>query len=514
MKYHLIFTIKRIVMLGFAMAFLTSCIDYDEINTPKYLPQELSVGAYFDQMQNYVYSAQNNAYQMHENLIGDVYGRYMSITNTWFNSYATFNASDAWLNQTPFKDVLSNFYPAWIEVRNKTNSEGVIFAWAQLLRVAAMQRVTDIYGPIPYSKITGSNITVAYDSQEEVYNHLFEDLDFAIDELVNYVYAFPAEKPMANYDKVYGGDFSKWIKFANSLKLRMAVRIVYANPTLAKQKAEEAVSHPFGVIMSNDDNAAIGYEPNPIKIMWDDYTDTRVCADILSYMNGYNDPRRSAYFTKQARGGTSDWYGLRSGINITSKEAVLTYATPAIFATDKLMWLHAAEVAFLKAEGAMRGWNMRGTAEDLYNEGIQLSFAQYAVSGVATYIANTTSVPAACSDPDRTAAAVSVITIKWDGSASDEVKLERLITQKWIAMWPLGQEAWSDFRRTGYPRFFPVLVNRNTDATLTSKLAARIPYPPDEKITNAANYNSALTLLGGGDLYGTKVWWDKKTNKP
>jgi hypothetical protein len=483
-------------------------MDYDEINTPKYLPRELSVGAYFDQMQNVVYSAQNNDYQQCESLLGDVYGRYMSITNNaWFNSFATFNASDLWLNY-PFDKVFSSFYPAWVEVKNKTNGEGVSFAWAQLLRVAAMQRITDAYGPIPYSQIVGNSITVPYDSQEEVYNHMFEDLDFAIDELTAYTLAFPGEKPMAKYDKVYGGDFSKWVKFANSLKLRMAVRIVYANPTLARQKAEEAVSHVIGVITSNGDNTAIEYLPNPIKIMWDDYSDTRVCADIISYMNGYNDPRRSAYFQQY----NGDYYGLRSGINITSK--MLDYSSPAIYMEEKLMWLNAAEVAFLKAEGVLHGWSMGGTVENLYNEGIRISFDQYKIAGYETYIEDPSLTPDPCNDPLYSAPALSTITIKWNDAALPEEKLERLITQKWIAMWPLGQEAWSDFRRTGYPRFFPVIINRNTDGSLTTKLAARIPFPPDEKINNAANYTGAVTLLGGTDTYSTRLWWDKKTNKP
>jgi hypothetical protein len=222
-----------------------------------------------------------------------------------------------------------------------------------------MQRLTDMYGPIPYSQITGSSISAPYDSQEEVYNHLFEDLDFAISELTAYSLAFPGDKPMEDYDKVYGGDFSKWVKFANSLKLRMAVRVVYANPALAQQKAEEAVSHVIGVITSNDDNADLEYASNPIKIMWDEYADMRACSDIVSYMNGYNDPRRPKYF-QQYNGG---YVGLRSGIDLSgtlgSKDI---HSAPAIYATDPLMWMNAAEVAFLKAEGALRGWATGGTA--------------------------------------------------------------------------------------------------------------------------------------------------------
>lgn len=507
MKQYLKYT-KYVAMSLFATLHLASCMDYEEINTPEYLPQKLSVGAYFGQMLNSVYPAQENAYQIDQNFIGDCYGRYMSISNTWPNHFATFNAVEDWVG-SPFR-TLSSFYPAWIEVKNKTNGEGVNFAWAQLLRVAKMQRLTDIYGPIPYSKITGNSITVPYDSQEDVYNHLFEDLDYAIGELTAYAMAFPNDKPMAEYDKVYEGDFTRWVRFANSLKLRLAMRIAYANPALAKQKAEEAVNHPIGVIAANSDNASIAYTPNGIYQVATNWGDTRTCADLVSYMNGYNDPRRAAYFGTNS---TGNYVGLRSGIAIASKASVEDYSIPKFAETDRTLWMNAAEVAFLKAEGALRAWDMgAGTAESFYNEGIKLSFDEHATAGADTYLANSTDKPAACNDPLHTSPAISTITIKWDNAASEEVKLERLITQKWIALWPLGTEAWCDYRRTGYPRFFPVEVNSSTDASLTT-VASRIPFDPREKVNNATNYAGAVSLLGGADAYGTKLWWDKKANK-
>lgn len=503
---------KFIIVVATLLWSATSCMDSEKINTPKYLPEVLSVGSYFVQMQNIVYPAQENNYQMCESLIGDVYGRYMTITNSgWLSSFATFNAPDNWLN-VPFDKVFSTFYSAWIEVKNRTNGQGVSFAWAQLLKVAAMQRMTDLYGPIPYSKVANGNIQVAYDTQEAVYNQMFEDLDNAIATLTAYVLSYPNEKPMEEYDKVYGGDYSKWIRFANSLKLRMAMRIVYANPTLAKAKAEEAVSHPGGLIDKNDYNAALSYSPNPIRIMWDNYTDARVCADIVTYMKGYNDPRLSKYFQMGIINNVQGYYGLRSGISIPSKSWALNYSAPSVTVGDPLLWMNAAEVAFLKAEGAMRRWNMgSGTEADFYNLGINLSFAQYGVSSsYSTYIADGSSKPADYDDPTYPEVAQSSITIKWDDSASDEVKLERIMVQKWLAMWPLGQEAWSEYRRTGYPKFFPVKVNRNSDASLTTDLASRIPFPPNEKINNSANYENALSLLGGADSYSTRLWWDKK----
>jgi hypothetical protein len=499
---------KYVVMSLFATLFLVSCMDSEEINTPKYLPKTLSVGAYFIQMQNTVYPAHVNDYQIDQNFIGDVYGRYICTNMSWGGGrFELFNVRDAWIG-SPFAK-MSDFYPAWLEVKLKTDGEGVNFAWAQLLRVAMMQRLTDMYGPLPYSQITGQSIVVPYDSQEEVYNHLFDDIDFAIDELTAYALAFPNDRSMEPYDNVYSGNFSQWVKYANSLKLRLAMRIVYANPTLAKQKAEEAVNHPIGVILTNNDNAGLkyvnGHPINNMVVGWEGQA--IACADLVSYMKGYNDPRIDDYFNKY----NNDFVGVRVGIDFTND--IKDCSTPKFENDDRVLWLNAAEVSFLRAEGVLRGWNMGGgTVEDFYNEGVALSFNEHSVGGVDAYLADNTSRPANCSYPGYLNPAISTITIKWDNSATEEVKLERLITQKWIALYPLGSEAWSDYRRTGYPRFFPIVVNKGTagnDGSLTT-VAKRIPFAPNEKINNAANYAGAVSLLGGVDAYSTKVWWDKK----
>ncbi|WGQ11561.1 RagB/SusD family nutrient uptake outer membrane protein [Pedobacter gandavensis] len=472
------------------------------------------MGAFFPQMQEYVNPVQENAYQMNNNLIGDIYGRYMSITKPDFskNGFGTFNAPANWIN-SPFNDVFTKIYGAWTSIKGETNGEGVNFEWAQILRVAAFQRITDMYGPIPYSKVGAGGTGVAYDTQEEVYKAMFADLTKSIDVLTGYVLRSPGTTPMKDYDEVYGGDFQKWVKFANSLKLRMAMRIVYADPELARKMAEEAVNHSIGVIKANADNAAIAYPKNPINIMWDAYSDTRVGADIVAYMDGYKDPRMSKYFqTSKTINGKTGYYGIRTGINITNLQNMLNYSAPAASSSDKLLWLNAAEVAFLRSEGAMRGWNMGGTDESLYNEGIRLSFEERGLTGAETYYANNTLTPGNYTDPYGTysASATSTITIKWNAAANTEAKLERIITQKWIAMWPLGQEAWSEQRRTGYPKFLPTLVNYSDESDLKTKLAARIPFPPKELENNAKNYADAVVKLGGLDKYGTRLWWDKK----
>ena len=135
---------------------------------------------------------------------------------------------------------------------------------------------------------------------------------------------------------------------------------------------------------------------------------------------------------------------------------------------------------------------------------------QWNVSGAA-YLTDATSKPTDYVDPANSAnnsPAVETITIKWDGAATNEQQLERIITQKWIAMFPEGQEAWTEFRRTGYPKLFTV-VNNNSNGTIdTQTQIRRLAYPQNEYTTNAAAVNAAVTLLGGADNGGTRVWWD------
>jgi hypothetical protein len=170
-----------------------------------------------------------------------------------------------------------------------------------------------------------------------------------------------------------------------------------------------------------------------------------------------------------------------------------------------------AEVYFLRSEAALRGWSGAGDAQGNYETGIMMSFNQNGASGAADYIADNTSTPADYVDPvnsDNNIAALSSATVAWDNAADNETKLEKIITQKWIAMFPEGQEAWSEFRRTGYPKIFPVESNQSGGTIDTDVQIRRIPFVDSEKSTNAAGVEGAISKLGGPDNGGTRLWWD------
>lgn len=374
-----------------------------------------------------------------------------------------------------------------------------------------MHQVTDYYGPIPYSE--AGAITPKYDSQEEVYKAFFNELDAAIETLESAGTA----PVMSKFDIVYQGDIKKWAKFANSLRLRLAMRVVYADAALAKAEAEKSINSLYGVIESNTENAATGgiahHPVFEINVNFND-ADTQIGASLDCYLNGYNDPR-GAVICKPAKDGKI--HGVRPGIAVTEWAP---YKNPAnnVSAPNstiyRLMWLNAAEVAFLRAEGAARGWNMGGSAKDFYEKGIALSFEEWGLdaAAAAAYAANNTAVPAAFVDVVGSAGAPAPSTVKiaYNASANLESQLAQIGTQKWIALFPNGAEAWAEYRRLHHPALVTPAQNKSNGAVDTNKQIRRANYPTSEQTQNAAGYASGLAALGGPDNGGTRLWWDQK----
>ena len=495
-----------------------SCTDgYEDFNRNPYgvTKDEMQRDAYAMRsamlnLESWVIPTDVNTNQFTECLLGGSYGGYIVDSNSGFNNknFGQYCPEDNW-SRVLYKDIIPKVFIYSGEVAKATD-EPVPNAVAAVLKVASIQRVTDAYGPIPYSKV-GANgeITADFDSQEDVYNLMIKQLDDAI--------ATMTANRTADFsslaDRIYGGKVEKWIKFANSLKLRLAMRISKANPTLAKQKAEEAVSHEVGVMSGNDDNAELTLvSTNPFEIIMYEYNggDSRVSADITSYMNGYKDPRRTAMFTECTFDGKG-YCGMRTGINIPDGTTAHAYSNYNVKTDSKIIIMNSAETAFLRAEGALRGWNMGGSARSFYEEGIRLSFEQWGVSGADKYIADNTSMPEGYKDPaglNSYSGATSKITIAWDDS-DNSGNLERIITQKWLANFPLGLEAWAEYRRTGFPKLMPVVVNNSGGTVSSERGARRLAYPQDERTNNAEYYQHALQMLGGADNMGTDVWWAK-----
>ena len=155
---------------------------------------------------------------------------------------------------------------------------------------------------------------------------------------------------------------------------------------------------------------------------------------------------------------------------------------------------------------------MEGSAQSFYEQGIRLSFEEWGAEGANAYIANKTAVPAAFKDNvgRAHAAAPSTVTIAWNEAGSEEAKLEKIATQKWLALFPNGCEAWAEYRRLHYPVILPPANNFSNGVVNTEQGMRRVPYPVSEQKDNEEGYNSGVQALGGNDNAGTRLWWDQK----
>lgn len=530
---------KRFTLLGaLAMVLGASCTSkFEEWNTNPHEASEemmgtdnLKTGALFSQMQRNVVLFKDGInlssdYQVAQGLTSDLYSGYIAPTGTWYGGVhnGSYGFITGWIERT-FSSGFTSIMPAWQSIKMTADEQGlfVVSALATVLKVEGMHRVADAYGPIPYNNFGSGSLQANYNSLKDVYTKFFAELDESIDVLTAYAQGNPTATLLAKNDAIYNGNVSNWIKFANTLRLRLAMRVVNADPALAKTEAEKSIANPFGVISNANERAALQrsssltyYHPL-FEIAYNfNAGEARMSASMDAYMNGYADPRRPVYFTRADDG---NFHGVRQGIVTTNWTP---YTGPRIsnlnmnMSTTPIVWMTAAESYFLRAEGALRGWNMGGTAQSFYNQGIAASFVENGLpaTDAATYSANNTLVPIAFTDNSgqsgNNIAAPSTIRIAWNAADPFETSLERIITQKWIAMYPDGPEGWAEFRRTGYPKLFPVVVN-NSNGTIDAKQVRRIPYPQSEYNTNRSGVQSGISLLGGPDGGGTALWWDKR----
>jgi len=518
---------KSLLSLILGCGLLTqSCTDkFEEFNTKPYTISEemmeydnFGVGSFFPQLQQYVIPNPSDkdafVYQRTQNLFGDSYSGYIGTIGKWHSGVnsTTYNFDSDWINDNflAFVEIIT----AWRGVKKQTiDQDGKnpeVYALAQIIKVAGLHRLTDMYGPMPYSQIDSVEL-VPYDSQEAIYKSFFKELDSAIDVLTDLAIADPSARFNADYDLVYQGDYTKWVKFANSLKLRLALRISKVAPEDAQKYAEAAVAHQIGVITSNGDNAQLPVENNPLERITNGYDEIRMGASIESILKGYNDPRMSKYFKPGKNGDEEGYFGVRSGIQITNQAKYASASRLNFEMNSPLMWLNAAEVSFLRAEGDILGWNMNGTAEEFYNQGIKHSFDQWGAGGYEAYVKNNVATPVefktSLAGGHNMPSGIKV-TVKWDDAKAKTEKVEKILTQKWLALYPNGQEGWSNYRRTGFPQLFPVVNNNSGGKVDTKEQVKRIPFPHAEYQTNGKNVEAAVVLLGGPDTGGTNLWWD------
>lgn len=464
------------------------------------------------------------SFQVIQDLAGNIFAGYTGGTKSSFRANNLYDVLAAEWHNAMHDDAFQRAMGPWAQLDALREESPEAVALADVLKVAVMHRVTDTYGPIAYLSIGDSGIQQDYDSQQAVYNRFFEELDTAIGLLTDFYQKNPTATLLANYDPIFAGNVQAWIKFANTLRLRLAMRVYYVDRTLCETQAQAALSNTVGLMTEASDIAEFAKPASATQWEYPLYMiqysfnggDSRVGATIDSYMNGYEDPRREAYFTQNNKG---EYRGVRNGINITA-DYVLSNLLSSVKCTnnDPIVWMKPAESWFLRAEYELY-FGSTTQAGEYYKRGVECSFSTEGVGGADAYLKDATKVPADYTDvvvSSNSAGALGNITIAWDDNADKELMLERIITQKYLAIFPDGQEAWSEFRRTGYPKVFPNVVNNQAGLISTSRQIRRLNFPSTEYATNAQAVQNAIVMLNGessnptGDNGGTTLWWDKK----
>lgn len=547
MKLNKILKYTAVSALTLATGVMTvGCTDnFEELNTDPYElnPDALPFSAQFQEPMSYVYAPQQNLFQYCFSLNIDLFSGY-------FMTPHNFNGSgnvDYALNRGFCGGMYENVY---LHIFNNTRrlitscEEQGFVDYAGMMRVIqayAIQMLTDVYGPVSYTSAIEdptNGASFSYDKQEDIYNSMFALLDEAIKNFQNPTSDLTSRQ---SFDFWCNGDLDLWIKVANQLKLRMAMRIVKANPTLAKQKAEEAAQ---AGVLPQDILINQGFSNEQTRMF--EWGDAGMNANLITIMEGYNDPRLPLYVTKNQADVTCEdgstiasgtkYLGIRGGCNLPSKPNQWGNFSKIVCSyTTAFPVMKAAEGYFLRAEGILRGWNMGGgTAQQWYEDGIRTSIKNEAaykgievLAGVTSvsdeeinaYI-NGTTLQEDFVDPvdsQNSIKAQNDVCVKWDESASNEQKLQRIIIQKWIANFPISCEGWAEYRRTGYPKFFPNRVNLSNGTIDTDEQIRRLIYSDNEINTNNAELQKGIELLNQenssskftGDIGGTRVWWDK-----
>ena len=499
------------------------------------------------------YQPASHAYQRQYSLGPDLYAQYFTVPHKDFMYGALTSTYDI---SAEFNGSLLGAYTmtknALMPVLHHPMIDSIpeIKAITLLYYCLAAQENADLSGPFTYfeDRLNVENPT-QYNNLETIYHDIVKSLDNIVACLKYYEYNRPdwykteIQTILSKFDFTRSwetGDYSMnpYIKLANSLKLRMAMHIVKVHPAMAKEWAEEAVAS--GVIESTEEQQGVypmllGFVHPLMEIQgWGDLC---FSASFIGLLKSLDHPylkyfvlRNSNEIVDRRTGektpANDDFYGIREGILVGNGQVYASNQYQAYSKFDSnilgrslapLYFVKFAEVDFLRAEGALRGWNMGGTAQEFYERGIENAYfedplmrPQYSAY-VKDYMALENPINHTVKDPigDGTWESFTKIGVKWNEGDCMETKLEKIITQKYLALFPLSTEAWTELRRTGYPKLFPVLNTDDGDGSIEQgDMIRRIPWVPTDPETKEIVNNSGIPALGGPDLQATRLWWD------
>lgn len=483
---------KVFMFLLAGLTILASCEDLDDIredpkrasaSDPTYLFSYAEI-----ELADYVATTSSNTN------VGRLLAQYWS--QTTYTSESRYNLEERevgdalWENH--YRDVLSNLNSAREFLPDFETDEAILnnkLAMITVLEVYCYQMLVDAFGNVPFSEALGGseNRSPAYDDAQTVYSSIIGMLDEAIGQFD------PAASGFDGADLIYGGDIDSWIMFANSLKIRLAMRVADVPSFGSQALVEQAYSE---AILSNEDNATLEYVggsyANPVydDIVISGRDDYAISNTLVDQMNALEDPRRAYYMTLN---GDDEYVGLEYGLESGIGGDLSPYSqVPDIVKAETYpaVLLDAAEMNFFLAEAAERGWNVGGDAETYYNAGITASIAYWGTAVEADPAAIVAETEAYLAKPE-----VALATAE-GGNVINAIAL-----QKWLALYNQGMEGWYEWRRLDYPEL-------NAPVGLTvADIPVRFRFPVQERSVNNANREAAVSAMGE-DTYAMPVFWD------
>lgn len=524
---------------------------------------------------------QAHAYQFANSFGPDCYVQYFCVPHSDF-PYSNFTLRSTYdLCKGSIGGPGSSFYAMKFDMAPTLNAEKIDYMpeikaiYLMLFNYSAIENV-DLFGPMPYNdhKNCVEESPFVYDRLKDIYYQAKADIDAAI-ECFKYYKDHRSEAykkqigstirsrvQLLSSDYADASDLSVWIRFANSLKLRMAIHMSKVEPATAKQWAEEAVAG--GVIENEADEIGLfpslwGSAHPLVEIMgWNDIV---MGASFINLLQNLDHPYMKYLFTKnsialekskQAVSGTSApavtpkgsvYAGMRNGVTPGIDQTADANPYVGYSMLDRtyfaecnppLYLMKVSEVNFLRAEGALRGWNMGGTAQSFYEQGIRTAYLEdrnFPIKKYVNYVDDYLNVVApkgiSYVDPQGLTPdmpSVTKIGVKWNEGDSKETKLEKIITQKYIASFPYSYESWVDLRRTGYPKLFPILNTEHSDGTIkpgdpkvqtADNIMRRIPWVPGDPQTKEDINATGIPALSedtnnkpATDTQMQRLWWD------
>ena len=544
---------KTIYLSAFAFAVTTSLVGcgdplLDDLDTNiEVSTGDLSIAENYEQAAGMFLTAQQkmhdvgasngaHIYQVQFNIHIDNYAGYMAGTqNFGGNLPSTYSYFASYCDgpQASFFNVAHAALPVMRSAKSLGLEE--IGAMCNIMYCFSALELSDVYGPFPWNdyKNDVQEPPVTYEPMDLIYDSLFVNLKDAGKILKNFSsttqeHQDSINQVLAKYDKICG-DVKTWEQFSNSIRLRMAMRMSNINPDRAKAEAQSAIddgliekSIEYNTMAQSGTNHPLAF----ISILWND---TRKNASLENIMKRLKVPFMEKIFAKNSDAirdinGEITWpagkdiVGVRTGISLMARDdnnPYLKYSgLTSEFANFPLAIFKLSERYFLQAEAALR-WNIGGSVNTNYLRGVAAMFDDYNIAQTdpdfqAYWNQESADTSIDYVDPYdsyNNIKGLVTVGVKINNSDDNKTKLEKIITQKWIANFPMGLEAWNDLRRTGYPRIFP--VNDIGDGSLgKGRMVRRIPWNMTDAAAAQDVNASGVPALGGGNFMRTTLWWD------